>query len=73
MKIKLIREQKAEVRNWLNSDYCYKQAMCPFEFVGGKICKSYFPKSKCGHMCPCSAYPLSTVIKRAKQMLEEGK
>jgi hypothetical protein len=82
-KIKLTRKEKECVREWLKDK---NRCVCPFfilvrEIHVGcysdkkcRVCYSYFskvrPKVNSYHRCPCHLYQISTVIKRAKEMLK---
>ncbi len=61
--------QKGKVNEWLKHE---RIDYCPFAGEGVKtvcpICQSWFPKI--GFLCPCHIYSLSTIIKRAKEMMK---
>ena len=73
MKIKLTRKEKEYVMKWLETANYFR---CPFwssDYVNPhkiykSICFSWFPKSNENH-CPCDKYKLSTVIRRAREMI----
>jgi hypothetical protein len=79
--IKITEKQKMYVKRWLEGRD--KESNCPFFPLGVpqgcNICKSYFPKIKrldsfltvvpSFYECPCSLYPLKTVIKRANEIV----
>ncbi len=77
MRKKLTKKQKECVRKWLNILGSEKEWNCPFGNCKNKyphsICKSWFPKTNKSILncpCPCYCYHISTVIKRAKEMIK---
>ena len=80
MPLKLTKEEKECVKEWLGLSPEIQCTKCPFFKIKGnswrddfsrycKICLSWFPKLEdYGH--PCSIYSLDTVIHRAKEMVK---
>ena len=84
MPLKLTIKEKECVKEWLGLFPEIQRTKCPFFKIKGnswrddfsrycKICRSWFPKLKPiihhpGH--PCGIYRLSTVIRRAKEMVK---
>jgi hypothetical protein len=83
MPLKLTKKEKECVKEWLKDKDCGR---CPFTSIKRhlcfiaipenrhRICKSWFPKLIDNRLfnsnCPCSNYNLSTVIRRAKEMIK---
>ena len=85
MSLKLTKEEKECVKEWLGLFPEIQCTKCPFLKIKGdgrrndnlrycKICLSWFPKLK-AHLSyhsyhPCNIYRFSTVIKHAKEMVK---
>jgi hypothetical protein len=76
MKEALTNKQKACVKRWLKmNSHVLMELECPFDIYDPNnphnLCMSWFPRCiKDEGKCPCLKYPLSTVIRRAKEMIK---
>lgn len=79
-KIKLSREDKKNVKEWLELPYVLGISVgisgCPIAYNGVKhhdICMSWFPRVAAdgGGTCPCHNYGYEYVRKIAREMIEK--